>query len=63
VVYPGEDGWWVAKCLSLPICVNQGNTKEEAREYERCNPGYIDALEEDNLVIRPDNFDALIVAV
>ncbi len=30
VVYPGEDGWWVAECPSLPGCISQGKTKEEA---------------------------------
>jgi predicted RNase H-like HicB family nuclease len=30
VVYPGEEGHWVAECPSLPGCVSQGQTKEEA---------------------------------
>jgi hypothetical protein len=30
VLYPGEDGYWVAECPSLPGCVTQGKTKEEA---------------------------------
>src|SRR5213595_802612 len=30
VIYPGEDGYWVAECPSLPGCVSQGKTKEEA---------------------------------
>ena len=25
-----EDGWWVAECPSLPGCVSQGHTKQEA---------------------------------
>ncbi len=25
-----EDGWFVAKCPSLPGCVSQGKTREEA---------------------------------
>ncbi len=25
-----EDGVWIAKCLSVPGCVSQGLTKEEA---------------------------------
>ena len=30
VIYPGENGYWVAECLSLPGCISQGRTKEEA---------------------------------
>ncbi|MBU2636157.1 MAG: type II toxin-antitoxin system HicB family antitoxin [Bacteroidetes bacterium] len=30
IIYPGEDGYWVAECPSLPGCISQGKTKEEA---------------------------------
>jgi predicted RNase H-like HicB family nuclease len=30
VIYPGENGYWVAECPSLPGCNSQGRTKEEA---------------------------------
>lgn len=30
ILYPGEDGYWVAECPSLPGCISQGKTKEEA---------------------------------
>ena len=30
VVYPGEDGYWVAECPSLLGCISQGKTKQEA---------------------------------
>jgi len=30
VVFKGEDGYWVADCLSLPGCVSQGARREEA---------------------------------
>jgi predicted RNase H-like HicB family nuclease len=29
---PGEDGWTVASCPSLPGCHTQGRTREEALE-------------------------------
>ena len=29
-LYRGEDGFWVAECPSLPGCISQGKTKEEA---------------------------------
>lgn len=31
ILYPGEDGYWVAECLSLPGCISQGKTTAEAR--------------------------------
>jgi predicted RNase H-like HicB family nuclease len=52
VVYPGEDGFWVAECPSLPGCISQGRTREEAianiREAIR---GYVAVLEEDHLPV------------
>jgi predicted RNase H-like HicB family nuclease len=64
VVYPGEDGWWVAECPSLPGCISQGETKERAIENAKeAIQGYIAALREDNLAIPEDKFDALLVAV
>jgi predicted RNase H-like HicB family nuclease len=30
VLYPGEDGYLVAEVPSLPGCVSQGKTREEA---------------------------------
>ncbi len=32
IIYPGEDGFWIAECPSLPGCISQGATKEEAIE-------------------------------
>ncbi len=64
VVYSGEDGWWVAECPSLPGCISQGKTKEEAIEnVKEAIQGYIAALKEDNLAIPEDRLDALLVAV
>lgn len=30
ILYLGEDGYWIAECPSLPPCISQGKTKEEA---------------------------------
>ena len=52
VIHAGEDGYWVAECPSLPGCISQGETREQAitniREAIR---GYIAALEEDGLPV------------
>lgn len=64
VVYPGEDGWWVAECPSLPGCISQGRTREEAIENAKeAIRGYVAVLQEDNLTVPEDKFEALLVAV
>ena len=30
IIYPGEDEFWIAECPSLPGCVSQGKSREEA---------------------------------
>ncbi|MBX3081590.1 MAG: type II toxin-antitoxin system HicB family antitoxin [Anaerolineae bacterium] len=30
IMYPGEDGYIVIECPSLPGCISQGKTEEEA---------------------------------
>ena len=64
LIYLDEDGYWVAECPSLPGCISQGKTKEETIENIReAIHGYIAALEEDNLPIPEEHFNALVVAV
>lgn len=29
ILYPGEEGYWVIECSSLPGCISQGKTKED----------------------------------
>lgn len=64
ILYPGEDGYWVAECLSVPGCISQGKTKDEAianiREAIR---GYIAAPEEDNLPVPEEKYETLAVVV
>ena len=64
VIYPGEDGYWIAECPSLPGCISQGKTKEEAiTNIKEAIRGYVAALEEDHLPVPEDRFEALVVAV
>ena len=64
VLYPGEDGYWVAECPSLPGCVSQGKTREDAiSNIREAIKGYIRALEEDKLNVPEERFEALLVAV
>jgi predicted RNase H-like HicB family nuclease len=64
IIYPGEDGYWVAECPSLPGCFTQGKTKEEAiANVKEAIAGYIKALEEDGLPVPDERFETLVVAV
>ena len=64
MLYPGEDGYWVAEVPSLPGCISQGKTREEAVQNVReAIRGYTAALEEDHLPVPAEHFDALVVAV
>ena len=64
VLYPGEDGYWVVECPSLPGCVSQGETRQEAianikEAIELC----IAVLEEDDLPVPEERFETMVVAV
>jgi predicted RNase H-like HicB family nuclease len=64
VVYPGEDGYWVVECPSLPGRVSQGKTHEEAIiNIREAIKEYVAGLEEDELPVPGDRFEALLVAV
>lgn len=64
IIYPGEDGYWVVECPSLPGCISQGTTKKEAIvNIKEAIQGYIAALEEDKLPVPEEHFEALLVAV
>jgi len=64
LVYPGEDGYWVAECPSLPGCLSQGKTKEDAIiNIREAIQGYIAALQEDHLPVPEDRFEALLLVV
>jgi predicted RNase H-like HicB family nuclease len=46
ILYPGEDGYWVIECPSLPGCISQGKTREEAIEnIKEAISLYIESLE------------------
>ena len=64
VISRGEDGYWVVECPSLPGCISQGKTKEEALvNIKQAIQGYIAALKEDNLPVPKEKFETLVVAV
>jgi predicted RNase H-like HicB family nuclease len=64
IIYPGEDGFWVAECPSLPGCVSQGETRESTiTNIREAIDGYILALEDDGLPVPAEHFNALLLAV
>ena len=64
ILYPGEDDFWVAECPSLPGCISQGKTKEDAvANIREAIQAHIAALKEDGLAVPEDNFQAFLVAV
>ncbi len=64
VIYPGEDGFWVAECPSLAGCISQGESREQAiANIREAIEGYILALRDDGLPVPEEHFDALLLAV
>ena len=64
VLYPGEDGFWIAECPSLAGCISQGESRQEAiASVKEAIEVYITALEDDGLPVPEDKFEALVVAV
>jgi predicted RNase H-like HicB family nuclease len=56
--------YFVAECPSLPGCISQGKTREEAiANISEAIQGYVAALEHDHLPVPPEKFEALLVAV
>jgi len=52
IIYPGEDGYWVAECPTLPGCISQGRTGEEAiQNIREAIDVYIAVLKEDGLPV------------
>jgi predicted RNase H-like HicB family nuclease len=64
ILYPGEDGYWVVECPSLPGCVSQGEDKSKAvSNIREAIEGYIAALQEDGLPVPEERFETIVMAV
>jgi predicted RNase H-like HicB family nuclease len=60
LIYLGEDGYFVAECPSLPGCISQGQTEDEAlNNIKEAIELYIESLEEDGLDV-PEDVDEFI---
>lgn len=64
IIFPGEDGYWIAECPSLPGCISQGKTKKEAiLNIREAIELYIEVLEEDKLSVPEERYEAMTVVV
>ncbi len=54
IIEQDEDGIFIAECPSLPGCVSQGNTRQEALEnIKDAIQGYLESLRKHNEPIPP----------
>jgi predicted RNase H-like HicB family nuclease len=64
ILYPGENGYWVVECPSLPGCVSQGEDKAKAvSNIREAIEGYIAALQVDGLPVPEERFETIVMAV
>jgi predicted RNase H-like HicB family nuclease len=64
VIYKGEDDYWIAECPTLPGCVSQGKTVEEAlKNIQEAIKAYVEALKMDELPIPPETNSIMLAEV
>ncbi len=64
ILYPGQDGYWIAECPSLPPCVSQGKTKEEAiANIKEAIQLYLDVLQDEGRAIPEDRMETVALDV
>ena len=64
LIYPGEDGYWVVECPSLPGCISQGQNREEAIiNIKSAIEEYISSLKEDGMPVPEDRLEAAVLVV
>jgi predicted RNase H-like HicB family nuclease len=62
ILYPGEDGYWIAECPSLPGCISQGATKAEAiANIKEAIDIYIEVLQERGESVPEDTLEVALV--
>jgi predicted RNase H-like HicB family nuclease len=64
IIYPGEDGYWVAQCPSLSPCISQGKTQEEAiANIQEAIELYLEILQEEGRAIPEDRVETVTLAL
>ena len=61
IVKQDEEGYWVAECPSLPGCISQGKTREEAiKNAKDAIAGYLFSLKKHDEPIPPSIEEELV---
>ena len=64
LIYPGDDGWFVAECPSLPGCISQGRTRPEAiANIREAIDLMLEDLQERGEPVPSDSLQAMLVVV
>ncbi|MBF0435748.1 MAG: type II toxin-antitoxin system HicB family antitoxin [Magnetococcales bacterium] len=64
ILRPGEDGFWLAECPSLPGCISQGETREAAiASIQEAILAHVAALRARGLPVPDERFETTIIAV
>ena len=62
LLYPGEDGYFVVEVPSLPGCISQGKTREEALvNIEEAIALYVEVLQDRGETIPGDTVEVVLV--
>ncbi|OUL35928.1 HicB family protein [Nostoc sp. T09] len=62
LLYPGEDGYFIVEVPSLPGCISQGKTREEALvNIEEAITLYIEVLQEQGEPVPEDRVEIVLV--
>lgn len=62
LLYPGEDGYYVVEVPSLPGCISQGQTREEALvNIEEAIALYIEVLQDRGERIPSDTIEVVLI--
>ena len=62
LLYPGEDGYFVVEVPSLPGCISQGKTREEAlTNIEEAIALYIEVLQNRGESVPDDRVEVVLV--
>lgn len=60
ILYPGEDGFWIAECPSLPGCISQGVTRQEALgNIREAMDLYIEVLQDEGRPVPEDRLEVV----
>lgn len=62
LLYPGEDGYFVVEVPSLPGCISQGKTREEAlANIEEAIALYVEVLQDRGEPVPEDRVEVVLV--